>query len=88
MTLVLTSLGIMGLLDKLTEFANETSIHGLAFVGQDSSSKTKRLIWAFLFIGFLTYAGLQLKIAIICKFNVAQLKRSNHVRNDQTISSF
>ena len=53
----------LNLPDRLTEFAQETSIHGLSFVAQTSYSGLKRLSWFFLFLGSLMYAGLQLKTA-------------------------
>ena len=53
----------LNLPDRLTEFAQETSIHGLSFVAQTSYSGLKRLTWFFLFLGSLMYAGLQLKTA-------------------------
>ena len=53
----------LNLPDRLTEFAQETSIHGLSFVAQTSYSGFKRLTWFFLFLGSLMYAGLQLKTA-------------------------
>ena len=53
----------LNLPDRLTEFAQETSIHGLSFAAQTSYSGLKRLTWFFLFLGSLMYAGLQLKTA-------------------------
>ena len=53
----------LNLPERLTEFAQETSIHGLSFVAQTSYSGFKRLTWFFLFLGSLMYAGLQLKTA-------------------------
>ena len=58
----------MGILQKLIDFANETSIHCLSFVVQTSASKLKRLTWAFLFVASLYYASFQLKQAFQCKF--------------------
>ena len=58
----------MGLLDKLNEFADETSVHGLAFVGNASSHKAKKLAWMCLFLGSLIYACIQIKHLAECMF--------------------
>ena len=49
----------MSLLDSLTKFADESSIHGLNYVAK-SPSKTARIVWFILFTGALIYAGLQI----------------------------
>ena len=58
----------MGLVDKLKDFANETSIHGVMFMAQTSASSGRRLLWTFLFIGSLMYAVIQMKAIVDCKF--------------------
>ena len=67
----------MGILQKLIDFANETSIHCLSFVVQTSASKLKRLTWAFLFVASLYYASFQLKQAFQCKFFWLTFKPAN-----------
>ena len=57
----------MGLLQKLTDFANETSIHGVMFMAQSTSSTSRRILWTFLFFGSLIYATLQIKSIVECK---------------------
>ena len=58
----------MGVSDTLSKFAEETSLHGLAYVGQTSSSKRKRLAWMCLFLGALVYAMVQIIYLSECKF--------------------
>ena len=58
----------MGVSDTLSRFAMETSIHGLAYVAQTSSSKEKRVAWMCLFIGSVIYAFIQIKYLAQCKF--------------------
>ena len=57
----------MVLVEKLTRFSEETSVHGVSYIGRSTSSNGKRLLWLFLFIGALTYAGLQIKTIVECK---------------------
>ena len=57
----------MGLLQKLTDFANETSIHGVMFMAQSTSSKSRRILWTILFMGSLIYATIQIKSIVECK---------------------
>ena len=57
----------MVLVEKLTQFAGETTIHGIGYIAQSSSSLTKRMLWLFLLTGALTYAGLQIKSVVECK---------------------
>ena len=49
----------MRLLESLTKFADDSSIHGLNYIAK-SPSKTERIIWFILFTGALLYAGLQI----------------------------
>ena len=58
----------MGVMEKLSEFAEETSVHGLAFIGQTSASKAKRGAWMCLFLASLVYAVIQIKHLAECKF--------------------
>ena len=44
----------MGLLRELTNFANETSIHGVKYISS-ASSLSRRVIWALLFLGSLIF---------------------------------
>ena len=57
----------MGVVETLTQFSQETSIHGLAFVGRKSSSKGKRWAWMALFVATLVYAFVQIKYLSKCK---------------------
>ena len=58
----------MGLSDTLTEFAEGTSLHGLGFVAQTTSSKRKRVTWMCLFLISLVYAISQINYLSQCKF--------------------
>ena len=58
----------MGVVDTLTQFAEETSVHGPAYIAQTSSSKTKRVTWLCVFIGSLIYAISQIIFLSECKF--------------------
>ena len=49
----------MRLIDSLTQFADESSIHALNFIAK-SPSKRARIIWFLLFTAALIYAGLQI----------------------------
>ena len=53
----------------LKEFADGTSIHGLAFMVDSQASLLKKLVWFFLFLASVVYATLQLKTAIVGKLN-------------------
>ena len=50
----------MKLIDNLTHFANNTSIHGLVYIAKKSSSKAKRITWFVIFILSMIYAGTQI----------------------------
>ena len=63
--------GEMGVVDTLKHFSQETSIHGLAYVGKKSSSKGKRWTWMGLLIGSLIYAFVQIKYLSQCKSTAA-----------------
>ena len=54
----------MGSMNTLTEFAGDTSIHGLVFMVKSSASVGRRLLWTLLFIGALAYASVQIKTII------------------------
>ena len=57
------------LIERLTQFSEETSVHGISYIGQSKSSPKKRLLWLVLFIGALTYMGLQIKAVVECKIH-------------------
>ena len=59
--------GKMGVVDTLMHFSQETSVHGLVYVGKKSSSKGKRWTWMGLFITSLIYAFVQIKYLSQCK---------------------
>ena len=59
--------GEMGVVDTLMHFSQETSVHGLVYVGKKSSSKGKRWTWMGLFITSLIYAFVQIKYLSQCK---------------------
>ena len=58
----------MGLAETLSKFAEGTSLHGLGFVAQKTSSKGKRVAWMCLFLTSLVYAISQIKHLSKCKF--------------------
>ena len=57
----------MVLVEKLIQFSDETSVHEISYIGQSNSTPMKRILWLFLFIGAITYAGLQIQAAVECK---------------------
>ena len=63
----------MILIERLTQFSEETSAHGIRYIGESNSSPKKRVLWLVLFIGALTYAGLQIKSAVECKLHFPTL---------------
>ena len=69
----------MGVLDTLTQFAEETSVHGPAYIAQTSSSKAKRVTWLCVFIGSLIYAISQIIFLSECKFK--GYKGFDHLHN-------
>ena len=69
----------MGLIKELTNFANETSIHGVKYISS-ASSLSRRVIWALLFLGSLIYATVQTMSIVECKFEKLQyFKKSMNV---------
>ena len=46
----------MKLVENLTTFSENTSLHGLKFIGKRTSTANIRLTWLFLFFGSLFYA--------------------------------
>ena len=58
----------MELLQVFKDFAASTSIHGLMFLVQPKLSKIKKISWALIFLVAFIYAGRQLNISFICKF--------------------
>ena len=63
----------MGVIETLTEFGNETTIHGLSYVVKSPSSTLRRIFWILLFVGSMIYAVLLLQAAVICKKNIADV---------------
>ena len=57
----------MKLIENLTHFANNTSIHGLVQIAKKSSSKAKRITWFVIFILSMIYAGTQIAEEAKCK---------------------
>ena len=60
----------MGSMNTLTEFAGDTSIHGLVFMVKSSASVGRRLLWTLLFVGAITYASIQINSIIECKISI------------------
>ena len=58
----------MVLVEKLSHFAKETTVHGIGYIAKSTSSLKKRMLWLFLLTAALTYAGLQIKSVVECKF--------------------
>ena len=60
----------MKLFENLTNFANNTSIHGLVYIAKKSSSATKQITWFVLFLLSMIYAGNQIAEEVKCKFKI------------------
>ena len=58
----------MVLVEKLSQFAKETTVHGIGYIAKSTLSLKKRMLWLFLLTAALTYAGLQIKSVVECKF--------------------
>ena len=58
----------MKLFENLTDFANNTSIHGLVYIAKKSSPASKRITWFVLFLLSMIYAGNQIAEEVKCKF--------------------
>ena len=58
----------MKLVDNLTGFANNTSIHGLVQIAKKSSSNAKRIAWFIIFVLSMVYAGFQIAAEVKCKY--------------------
>ena len=56
----------MKLVEELSIFCRETSIHGLRYIAK-SPSKAVRIAWIFLFSASLTYAIIQIAQEAKCK---------------------
>ena len=50
----------MKLVENLTAFAQESSIHGINFIAKPSYSNAVRITWFLLFMGALSYAVIQI----------------------------
>ena len=61
----------MGILGTLNQFAKEASMHGPSYLIDPKLSLKKKIIWGLILLGFSTYAGLQLKDCIECKFIIS-----------------
>ena len=59
----------MGVIETITEFGNETTIHGLSYVVKSPSSTIRRIIWILFFVGSMIYAVVLLQAAVICNNN-------------------
>ena len=51
---------IMKLVDELSQFARDSSIHGLNYIAKSGSSSRVRIAWFLLFTGSMIYAGVQI----------------------------
>ena len=67
--------------NTLTEFAGDTSIHGLVFMVKSTASVKRRILWTLLFIGSVTYAGIQIKSIIECKCNKIKQYQGKSVKD-------
>jgi hypothetical protein len=56
----------MKLVENLSKFSRETSIHGLKYIAK-SPSKAVRIAWFFLFSASLSYAIIQIAKEAKCK---------------------
>ena len=50
----------MRLVEELSDFANNSSIHGLNYIVKSSSSTLVRITWFILFTSAMIYAGLRI----------------------------
>jgi hypothetical protein len=50
--------------EKLREFCQYTTVHGLGFIVETNSTLFKRLAWLVIFLLSVSYAGIQLKESI------------------------
>ena len=57
-------LEIMIVKEKLREFCQNTTVHGLGFIVDTKSTLFKRLAWLVIFLLSVSYAGIQLKESI------------------------
>ena len=78
---------LKGLLRALTDFASKTAIHGLGFLVKKSFSVKERLFWAAVFIALILYASLELRVAIVCKYDFYFLIR-NLLKNLSSFDTF
>ena len=60
----------MMLIEELSQFSKETSVHGIKYIGNSNSSPSLRFLWLFLFIGALACACLQIKAVVECKLTI------------------
>ena len=57
----------MKIVENITKFAKETSIHGFVHMANSTSTKAKRITWFLLFMSSLIYAGVQISEEAKCK---------------------
>ena len=74
--------------NTLTEFAGDTSIHGLVFMVKSTASVKRRILWTLLFIGSVTYAGIQIKSIIECKCNKIKQYQGKSVKDVRFFCNF
>ena len=60
----------MRLVENITTFAGETSIHGLKYIAKSSSTNAKRITWTFLFVGALMYALVEISHEVKSKLTL------------------
>ena len=58
----------MVLVEKMSQFAKETSIHGVCKIANSTLSKKNRMFWLFLLTAALIYAGFRIKSVVKCMF--------------------
>ena len=78
----------MGIWGTLNQFAKEASMHGPSYIIDPKLSLKKKIIWGLILLGFSTYAGLQLKDCIECKFIKRVLIVASNVLNHRVIVFF
>ena len=78
----------MGVIETITEFGNETTIHGLSYVVKSPSSTIRRIIWILFFVGSMIYAVVLLQAAVICNnYNTGQASTSCRLGSDKLQAS-
>ena len=57
----------MKLVENLTSFCSETSIHGLKYIAKSSSSNSVRITWFILYMGALMYGLVEISLEVKSK---------------------